>query len=253
MNTINTINKYLKNLLDPDTMQDIAINGIQVENDGCSIRRIAFAVDASYASMEKAIKEKCELLITHHGLYWGKVTPVVGVKMKRLKLMLTNNLGLISYHLPLDAHSEYGNNAQIMKKLGITDIQPFGKYKGNLIGYKGTVSAPLKIEQIFDKMGIIPGNSNVNYLGFGHKEIKSIAVVSGGAASSLFDAIENKVDLFITGDSSHELYHEALENRINALFAGHYFTETFGIKALQRKIEEDLKIDTVFCDFPTGL
>lgn len=253
MNTIHTINKYLKNFLDPDNIQDAAINGIQVENDGCEIKRIAFAVDASFTSMEKAVKENCQLLITHHGLFWGKVMPVTGNYMKRLKLMLSNNLGLISYHLPLDANDECGNNSQIMRKLGINDIKQFGKYKGTFIGFKGESSDSLSADDVFNKLGIIQGKNNVNYLGFGSKEIKKIAVVSGGASHLLNEAIAEGIDLFITGDSSHELYHDALENRINVLFAGHYLTETFGIKALQKKVEDELKISTIFCDFPTGL
>ncbi|HOJ64395.1 MAG TPA: Nif3-like dinuclear metal center hexameric protein [Spirochaetota bacterium] len=253
MTNIFTINNFLKEILDPNNMSDIAINGIQVENDGNEIKKIAFAVDASFAAMEKAIKEGCSLLITHHGIFWGKVEPVTGIIKKRLKLMLENNLGLISYHLPLDAHPEYGNNAQILKKLGIINMQPFGKYKGNLIGFKGECEKPITIENICDKLGVILNKNNVSYLGFGKKEIKKIGVVSGGASDNVYDAIEEKLDLFITGESSHEIYHTALENNINVLFAGHYHTETFGIKAIQNKIEEEFKIYTIFCDIPTGL
>lgn len=253
MVNIFTINNFLKEILDPNNMLDIAINGIQVENDGGEIKKIAFAVDASFTAMEKAIKEGCTLLITHHGLFWGKVEPVTGIMRKRLKLMLENNLGLISYHLPLDANLEYGNNSEILKKLGIIQLEKFAQYKGNYIGYKGELEKSLTIENICNKLGIILNSNRVNYLGFGKKEIKKIGVVSGGGGDNLYDAIKEGLDLFITGEGSHELYHVALENKINVLFAGHYFTETFGIKAIQNKIEQEFKVYTIFCDIPTGL
>jgi len=253
MINIFTINKFLKEILDPNNMPDIAINGIQVANDGNEVKKIAFAVDASLTTMEKAIKENCSLLITHHGIFWGKVEPVVGILRNRLKLMFENNLGLISYHLPLDANIEYGNNSEILRKLGINEIEPFGKYKGNFIGFKGETDRPFSIENICDKLGVFLNKNNVHYLGFGKKEIKKIGVVSGGAADNIYDAIAENLDLFITGDSSHEVYHVALENKINVLFAGHYHTETFGIKAIQKKIEKEFNIYTIFCDIPTGL
>lgn len=252
MADIFTINNFLKNILDPNNMQDVAINGIQVENDGGEIKKIAFAVDASFIAMEKAIKEGCSLLITHHGIFWGKVEPITGMIRKRLKLMLENNLGLISYHLPLDANLEYGNNSEILRKLGIHQLKEFGQYKGNYIGYKGELDKPLTIEEICNKLGIILNTNKMNYLGFGKKNIKKIGAVSGGGGDNLYDAIKEELDLFITGDASHQLYHVALENKINVLFAGHYFTETFGIKAIQNRIEEEFKISTIFCDIPTG-
>lgn len=251
MINIFSINNFLKNLLDPFNMPDIAINGIQVENDCNELKKIAFAVDASFQSMEMAIKEECFLLITHHGLFWSKVEPIVGIMKKRLKFMLENNLGLISYHLPLDANPQYGNNAKILEKLGIKKMEPFAKYKGNLIGFIGESEKSLSKDIILNKLEL--HKNNFIYLDFGKKEIKKIGVVSGGAGENLYDAIEAKVDLFITGEASHVLYHVASENKINVLFAGHYYTETFGIKAIQKKIEEKFKVETIFCDIPTGL
>jgi len=253
MLNIYSINDFLKNLLDPESMTDVAINGIQVDNDGSEVSKIAFTVDASYASVEKAAEEKCNLLITHHGIFWGKVEPITGTHRSRLKRLLDENIGLISYHLPLDAHSEYGNNIQIIKKIGVKSPEKFAPYKGNLIGYIGNLDKTLCIDEIALKIGLNLGAKGVNYLGFGNNGIKKVAVVSGGAGDNVFDAIRSDADLFITGDSYHELYHVALENKINVLFAGHYFTETFGVKALMTKIEEEFGLKTVFLDIPTGL
>jgi len=253
MKTIFAINEYFKKILDPKTMQDVALNGIQVENDG-EIKRVAFAVDLSLSSIEKAIKERCDLIFVHHGFFWGKSIPITHSHRKRLKLLLQNNIGVIAYHLPLDCHPEYGNNAQILKKIGITEINPFGSYKGFPIGFEGTLERKADIEEICNRLGVLLTASGVRYLSFNsNKEIRKISVVSGGGGSCFNEAIEKGIDLFITGDSEHELYHQALDNSTNILFAGHYFTETFGVKAIKKKIEEDFGIFTIFCDIPTGL
>ncbi|OHD20550.1 MAG: Nif3-like dinuclear metal center hexameric protein, partial [Spirochaetes bacterium GWC1_27_15] len=189
--------------------------------------------------------------IVHHGLFWGKVNPITLNYRKRIKLLLENNIGLIAFHLPLDCNSECGNNAQILKRIGVSDLVSFGYYKGFPIGFMGEFDNSLDIDQICNKLGLLL--HGIKYLNFGTKEIKKIAVVSGGGGSCFDEAIQKKVDLFITGDAEHTLYHMAAENKINLLFAGHYFTETFGIKAIQKKIEEEFNIYTIFCDIPTGL
>ncbi|HPO50640.1 MAG TPA: Nif3-like dinuclear metal center hexameric protein [Spirochaetota bacterium] len=175
-------------------------------------------------------------------------------KKKRLKLLLENDIGLIAYHLPLDCHPEFGNNAQILKKIGISNMTPFGFYKGFPIGFEGTLQEEADIEDICGRLGISTNSFGVKYLSFGVKKgIKRISVVSGGGGGCFDEAINKGVDLYITGDAEHQLYREAVDNQTNLLFAGHYFTETFGIKAIQKKVEEDLGVFTIFCDIPTGL
>ena len=254
MPNIYQIQSFLKELLDPNNMSDYGINGIQVENDGTDIKKIAFAVDASIASIEQTILNKCTLLIVHHGFYWGKPNPIIGNFKNRVKLLLDNNIGIIAFHLPLDCHSEYGNNITILKKISksLPNLSPFGFYHNNYIGWLVDLNKPIFIKKIFDNLNISE-NNNIKYLSFGNKEIKKIGVVSGGGSFCINEAIENKIDLLITGDPDHTLYHSAKENKINILFAGHYFTETFGIKAIQNVIENKFKISTCFIDIPTGL
>ena len=168
---------------------------------------------------------------------------------------MENNIGLIAYHLPLDMHFKYGNNIIILKNIlkKPSNYSPFGLYHNNYIGWQTYLKNPMFIEEISSNLGILLNDNNFKYLAFGNKEIRKIAVVSGGAASCFDDAIKNKVDLFITGDRDHTLYHSAKENKINLLFAGHYFTETFGIKALQKAVEKKFNISTCFIDIPTSL
>jgi dinuclear metal center YbgI/SA1388 family protein len=252
MNDINAINGFLKNILDPKEMNDIATNGIQVENDG-EIKKISFTVDCSIAAIKKAVENKSQLIIVHHGIFWGKPVPVMHNHRERLKLLLDNNIGLIAYHLPLDCHAIYGNNIQILKKIGIENNIPFGHYKGMQIGFMGDMVEALDIDDICGKLGIKINGETVRYLDFGKKNISRIAAVSGGGGSCFCDAITENADLFITGDAEHELYHTAKENNINLLFAGHYFTETFGVKALCELVRNEFNISTAFSEIPTGL
>jgi putative NIF3 family GTP cyclohydrolase 1 type 2 len=160
---------------------------------------------------------------------------------------------MIAYHLPLDCHPAYGNNAQILKKIGIENKKPFGFYKGIQIGFAGADDKPFSIIDICGRLGIEINGETVRYLGFGKKDIVNIAVVSGGGGSCFAEAVDTNTDLFITGDAEHELYHSAKENNINLLFAGHYFTETFGVKALCELVRNEFNISTAFCEIPTGL
>ena len=253
MTNIHEIQNFLKELLDPNNISDYALNGIQVENEKKDVEKIAFAVDASVSSIKMAIANNCSLLIVHHGFFWGKPLSITGILKKRIQLMLENDMGLIAYHLPLDCHLEYGNNIRILKEIGATSWGTFGNYNGTDIGWQTELSSSIKIEQICSRLGISLDDNANKYLDFGNKEIKKIAVVSGGGSSCFQEAIDKKVDLFITGDADHTLYHSAKESSINVLFAGHYFTEIFGIQAIQKVIEKKFKIKTFFCDIPTGL
>jgi dinuclear metal center YbgI/SA1388 family protein len=255
MPDIRSINKFLKELLDPRDIQDTALNGIQVENDRKNIDKIAFAVDISNSAVKMAAEKKCDLLITHHGFFWGKPLPVSGTFKKTLRSLFENNIGLISYHLPLDMHPVLGNNAQVLKCAGIgpKNIKPFGFYKGTAVGYFGNLKNEKNINEICKGLGLIFPNNGIKYLDFGNKKIKSIAVVSGSGAGYFQEAIEKNIDLYITGDREHILYHPAEENKLNVLFAGHYFTETFGLKALRKEIEKAFGAETFFLDIPTGL
>lgn len=229
---------------------DFGYNGIQVENNG-EIRKIAFAVDACEETILQAVRLECNLLVVHHGLFWGKDLPVTGSHYRRLKALLENNIGLLAYHLPLDGHPEVGNNAQILKKLSAADITPCGYHKGFAVGYIGSLQQPTAIDSIV-KMLDIPDNS-LKILPFGKNKITKVGVLSGSGGHYFQDFVNAGAELFITGDSEHILYHAAKEQNINILFAGHYHTEIWGVQALQQLIAEKLSIETQFISIPTGL
>ncbi|MCX7679699.1 MAG: Nif3-like dinuclear metal center hexameric protein [Spirochaetes bacterium] len=252
MGTIYEINAFLKELLDPFEMADVALNGIQVENEGI-ISKIAFAVDASFDAIERARAENCNLLIVHHGFFWGKVIPITGNFRKRIRTMLTHNIGLIAYHLPLDAHPQYGNNSQLLRTITNQPLVPFGKSKTTTIGFMTTLAEPLKLDTIISRINAGNPTWPQVILPFGTTHVRTIAAVSGSGANTIDEAIEKNIDLLITGEAPHHLYHTAKEAGINVLSAGHYFTETFGVKALMEPIKKQFNVETLFFDIPTGL
>jgi len=230
---------------------DASMNGLQVGDSETEIEKIAFAVDACMDSFHRAAEEGAQALFVHHGLFWGPAVPLTGVMGERVRYLMEHGLSLYACHLPLDRHGELGNNAGILKTLGLNEIEPFGDYRGCKIGYKGQLSESSDLETLIIRLfGAWEGS--INALRFGPSEISRIAVISGGGPREVSQAIDEGMDLYITGDSSHEIYHQCREAGINVLFAGHYLTEIFGVKSMAEIVASELGIKTVFLDIPTG-
>lgn len=250
MQTINTINQFFSELLLSSPVPDFGYNGMQVENRG-EIKKIAFAVDVCEETIAQAARLNCNLLVVHHGLFWGKDLPVTGNHYRRLKALIENNIGLLAYHLPLDGHPEVGNNAQILKKLSAADFKPCGFHKGFHVGYIGTLPQPTTVDSIAKNLNV-PDNS-LKILPFGKDKVTKVGVLSGGGGHYFQEFVDAGAELFITGDSEHILYHPAEEQHVNVLFAGHYHTEIWGVQALQRLVSEKIYVETEFISVPTGL
>lgn len=232
--------------------RDNASNGLQVSCGRDPIRRVAFAVDACLASFERASEEEADLVFVHHGLYWGKVQTLTGEYYRRVRFLMEKDMGLYAAHLPLDAHPEVGNNAGMAQALGLAELQPFGEYKGAPIGWKGRFPEPRNLEWITEIL--FGGRENaLQILPFGKPQIRTVGLVSGGATYEVQQAIDQGLDLYITGDASHTVYHAALEAGINVIFGGHYATETWGVRLLSDKLAKETGLSTVFIDLPTGL
>ena len=216
------------------------------------INKVGFAVDSSLKTFKKAKKAGVDLLIVHHGLLW-KPQKREEVTKKRLNYLKKNKIALYGCHLPLDAHHKYGNNIGLCKILELKKIRKFGKYKGGpSIGYQGHLPQSKSIKAIANTLNkSIKTKSWV--LPFGEKQIKTIAIVSGGGYDLLEEAIKNKIDLFITGEIKYSIYNHSQDENMNIIVAGHYATETVGVKALMPLIKEKFNIKTVFIDNPTGL
>ena len=245
------LNKFLDEYLKISEIEDVSVNGLQVEGKK-NCEKICFAVDASLETFKLAKKENADMLFVHHGMIWGGIKKVTGINYIQLKFLIDNKISLYAAHLPLDKHEEVGNNIQFLKIFGINkNIEDFGKYHGIKIGYAGRFE---KEKNLSDFVSEIEKqlNTKCKILKFGKEKIKSVGVVSGGAASLIDEAIE-EVDCFVTGEPSHQIYHIAKEGKINVIFAGHYATETVGVKAMAELIGKKFGIETKFIDVPTGL
>ena len=238
---------FLNRELDIDAFEDDSNNGLQVENSGL-IRRVCVGVDASMAFFEKAAERKADLLICHHGLSWGdSLKRIDGLNYRRLKFLLNRDMALYACHLPLDAHPRLGNNAQICKALGLGDLKPFGFLHGVALGFRGTLPAALEYAQFKERVHEVFGNT-VGTMDFGKREVRSVGVVSGGAAEIVAEAGETGVDVYISGEPKLTAWHLAQELEVNAIFAGHYATEVFGVKAVAEALKARFNVQSDFID-----
>ena len=251
---IKDFDKWCRSFLAIDMMsgKDSSLNGLQIGDAGRSVKKIAFAVDACLETISRAADEKADLLFVHHGLFWGRPLAVTGSLYKRFETLISHGIALYAAHLPLDMHAEFGNNAVLADILGLTDRKEFGEYKGTFIGVEGILETPLGRDEVVQKL-FGGWEDSIKTLPFGPEKICRVGIISGGAPREVSEAIDKGLDLYITGDASHEIYHQCMESGINVIFGGHYLTETTGVQAVQRKVQTELGLDTVFIDVPTGL
>lgn len=246
--------RWCRSLLEIDALASIddSLNGIQVERSPGPLRRVAFAVDACAETIRRAAEAGCEALFVHHGLFWGKPERIEGSLRARLKLLFDADLALYACHLPLDKHPEVGNNAILARLLGLEKLEPFGLYHGVKLGFRGAFPEPVRLDEALRR--VLPDGSRPRTLvPSGPDPVRTAAVVSGGAPFELLEAIREGVDLFVTGEPSHSIYHSALESRTSFLAAGHYATEVHGVRAVAERLALETGLETRFIDSPTGL
>jgi len=236
---------YLNELLGIEGFQDYCVNGLQVEGKA-EIQKIAGGVSVSQRFLNKAIHWGADLVLLHHGLFW-KSDPhpfyLRGIQKKRLELLIKNNLSLAAYHLPLDAHDVYGNNIQILKKLGLQPVEPLE------IGFVGKVEKPLSRDSF---LSLINQKLNCEATPFfyGKDAIQTILVISGASSAAYEEAAAHRVDAFIGGDIREENVRGIEEVGLNYVAAGHYNTERFGVQALLKHLSEKFGLETTFFEIP---
>jgi len=248
------LDRYFKELLPLADLAptDHSLNGVQVECSDKNIEHVAFAVDACMAGFERAAEIGADVLFVHHGLFWGRSVAVIRSHYQRLKFLLDHDIALYAVHLPLDVHPEFGNNAGIAAALSLDEIEPFGFHKGFKIGFKGLLPKPLTVDEALDRLGLDRAACTA-LLPFGPEQNRSVGIVSGGAVLDVDQAIREGLDLYITGDALHQVYHTCLEERINLVCGGHYQTEVWGARLVAEKLAADTGVKTSFVDVPTGL
>jgi dinuclear metal center YbgI/SA1388 family protein len=252
--TVTDLDRYLRSILPLDefTRIDSSRNGLQVDRRNQTVRRVAFAVDAAYDVFEAAAAWSADVLFVHHGLFWGREEVLTGPHYRRVAYMLEHDLALYAVHLPLDAHLSLGNNAGMAAELGLHEVEPFGLVKGTPIGVAGRFAEAVTVDHVVDTL-FGDRYTPLAVLPFGPREIRSVGLISGGAPLEVDQAIDQGLDLYISGDANHIAYHRCREAGINAIFGGHYATEVWGVQRVAAKLAADTGLETTFLDIPTGM
>lgn len=226
-----------------------ALNGVQVQGPE-EVDRLAVAVDASEATIEGAVEEGADLLLVHHGLFWGGLRPATGRRFRKLAALIRNRVGLYSAHLPLDAHPEVGNCAVLAQQLEIEPEVRFGTYEDADIGWGGTVDLDrgALLERLNGVLGV-----EAHLIAGGPSRIERVAVVTGSGGSFVEEAARDGYDALVTGEGTHNTYVDARELGINVYYGGHYATETWGVQALARHLDDRFDLPWTFLDDPSGL
>lgn len=243
---------YLDRLLDSTNFSDYGPNGLQVQGKN-HIRKLTTGVSACLELFERSVEIGAHAVLVHHGLLWTGLPPeVTGVKYRRLEILLRNEINLIGYHLPLDAHPELGNNALGARGLGCSRLEPFAEVEGRKIGFHGRLTESIDPDQLLDRCNSVFGCDPLAFLS-GPDTIETIGIVSGAGSKALYDAIELGLDVFITGEPSEWVMNVAREAEIHFVAAGHYRTEVLGIRALGEHLANRFGLDVEFIDVPNPI
>lgn len=226
-----------------------ALNGLQVENGG-RVHRVAAAVDACEATIAMATAQGADLLLVHHGLFWGGPKPLAGPAYRRVAGLIRGNVAVYSSHLPLDRHPEVGNAPVLARALGITLHGDFGVYRGQTVGVWGELD--VERQELVRRVTAATGQAP-RVLAFGPERVRRVGIITGAGGGEIGQAAAAGLDTYITGEGPHWSYFDAEELRVNVFYGGHYATETIGVKALAEHLHQRFGLPWVFLDHPTGL
>lgn len=242
---MNELETYLNQLLDIAHFHDYCPNGLQVEGRS-EVYQLVSGVTASFDFLQAAVAAGADAVLVHHGYFWrGEDQRIVGMKHRRIALLMAHNVGLLSYHLPLDAHPEFGNNIQLARRLNFTETGRFGDQN---IAMQGTLPPQLAnlrelricIERALSRTPLVVGEDE--------KTVRRVAWCTGGAQGYFDEAIQLGVDAFITGEISEQNVHSARESGVAFISAGHHATERYGVQALGEHISQKFGIAHRFID-----
>jgi dinuclear metal center YbgI/SA1388 family protein len=235
---------YLDGLLQPESFKDYCPNGLQVEGRA-EVGRILAGVTASQALLDVAVEKGFDTVLVHHGYFWkGDDGRVTGIRRQRIGTLINHDINLLAYHLPLDAHPEFGNNAQLASRLG---WQPDGRFGEQDIAWLGHLVEPSSLAELAGKVARNLGREPL-VIGDGLRQIQRIAWCSGGAQSYFEQAIALGVDAYISGEISEQTVHLARESGVAYIAAGHHATERYGVQALASHLADSFGLDCVFVD-----
>ena len=240
----------LDELLGSDEIVDYCPNGLQVEGRP-EVRRLVSSVSASRALFMRAVDHEADAVLVHHGILWKgpHPEPIIGSLRERLRLLIANDISLVAYHLPLDRHPELGNAAQLARRLGLEELEPFGEHDGVSIGVCGVFPEPIEDHELFAAVAGACQRDPQVFEGSRHL-VSSVGIVTGAAQREYHQAVAAGLDAYITGEASEWVLHQAAEEGVHYIAAGHYATERFGVQALGRWITDHLQLEVEFIDLP---
>lgn len=227
-----------------------AHNGLQLQNTTRKVTKVACAVDASLPVIEKAVSAGADLLLVHHGLFWQGVRPLVGPNYRKIRCAMEGGLAIYSSHIPLDVHPEYGNNVRLSRALDLGSGEPFFDWKGVKLGRRTNFEGTLgdladRLEGVLGDRPLLRGTET--------DKAGLVGIITGGAGSEVEAVAGAGINTFITGEGPHWSHSLAEELGLNLFYAGHYATETFGVRALGGLLEKEFGLAKAFIDHPTGL
>jgi len=242
------LEQYLALVLQPEKIKDFTPNGLQIQGKE-QISKIVTGVTASQALIDRAIAEQADAILVHHGYFWKNESYVIrGMKHKRIKSLLLNDINLFAYHLPLDIHAEIGNNAQLAKLFSIENVMPLELGNANSVAVQGEFSQAITGDTLAQAITTKLERECLHISPPSNKAIKTIAWCSGGGQNYIELAAEQGIDAFLSGEVSEQTTHVAKEMDIHFFAAGHHATERYGIKALGELIAQEHDVDVVFVD-----
>jgi dinuclear metal center YbgI/SA1388 family protein len=240
----------LDDLLEADGAADYCPNGLQVEGRA-QVGKIITSVSASRELFTIAVEREVDAIIVHHGILWNssEAPRLVGSFKDRVQLLIENGISLIAYHLPLDRHLELGNAAQLARRLGLEELEGFGIHSGATAGVCGVFQQAIDADEFFAAIAEACGRQPQIFPGGDHL-VSSVGIVTGAAQREFHQAVAAGLDAYVTGEATEWVMHQAAEDGVHYVAAGHYATERFGIQALGRWIDDHHGLDVEFVDIP---
>ncbi len=236
--------EFLDDFLNIDNIEDESKNGVQIDAP-TEVEKIAFAVDVRKDIVKRAIEKNSDLLFVHHGLIWNNgLGPLVGKDYEIVHDLIQNNIGLYGAHLPLDVHPEVGNNVELAKTIGAKPREPFMEYKDTKIARIAVLEEERRVEEIARELE--EKLDTDTYTLKGKKKIKKVGILTGKGGQALKPSKENGAELLITGERTYKTYNEAIDLDMPLIFAGHYATETLGVRKMMGLVEREFGYETCF-------
>lgn len=249
---LHSLVNYLDEYLHTPEIADYGPQGLQVEAGEEDVHQVALSTDSALPVIDDAVRAGAQLLIVHHGLFWGSTEPLRGPFGRRVRRLFETNLSLYAAHLALDAHPEVGNNAVLARWLGLQISDWWAEVKGTRIGVLADAPAGWTRDDLLAAVrATLPGQPLVQL--YGPSQVRRVAILSGSGADLMAQVPALGADTYITGETSHAAYYSAQELGLNVVYAGHYATETLGVRALGQHLAERFGLATFWIDHPTGL